>query len=94
MAAAQYAGVLRPQITILSADRARVEWVDPATREVVWTEECSPRAGCAFVSQIECKGEFRPLPGYFVDADGKRHFVLAAEPGRLGAKMGEVGVKT
>ena len=80
-------GTLRAKVTLLGAS-AKIEWINHQTQEVVWTETCAPREGMAFVSQIECTGSFRPTGGYFVDASGKRHFVLNAEVGSLGAVMG------
>ena len=79
-----YEGDLRPKITILSQNHAQVEWLDP-DGTVVWTEQCKPADGISFMSQVQCSGSFAIKPGYFVDANGKNHYVLKCEPGRLGA---------
>lgn len=65
-----------------------IEWVDSDTREVVWQERVKVPPGNAFVSQIEVTGYARPKDTFFVDEDGKRHFVLRAEPFSFGIQMG------
>ena len=82
----EFTGTLRARITLIGGG-VKIEWMDPRTLEVVWTETCTPKAGMSFVSQIECQGEFHPRSGFFMDENGKRHFVLNAEPGQLGAVM-------
>lgn len=67
----------------------QLDWFDPQTMETVWTETCEPHAGFSFASQIVCSGEFRPASGFFIDSEGKRHFVMHADPGRLGAVMSQ-----
>ena len=81
-----YAGTLRPEITLIEGG-ASIDWIDPATREVIWSETCKPKSGFSFASQIECTGDFSTRDGYFIDKDGKRHFVMQADIGALGAKM-------
>lgn len=88
-----YAGTLRPRITILGLEEAKVEWIN-TEGVVVWTETSKPRQGYSFVSQITCVGEFATSPGYFVDEDGKRHFVMKCDPGRLGVPFGNVEMFT
>lgn len=83
----QHSGVLRAKITPLGGRAVKVEWFDPATLAVVWTETCDPADGMSFVSQIQCEGDFRTVSGFFIDGEGKRHFVMHADPGRLGATM-------
>lgn len=83
--AKSHSGVLRPRIAILAMDHARVEWFDPESQTVIWTEECRPPNGWGFASQIVCSGDFSVQPGHFIDADGKRHYVLKADTGQLGA---------
>jgi hypothetical protein len=82
----EYNGTLRARVTLIEGG-AKIEWFDPQTMETVWTETCTPRPGMAFVSQIECSGEFHPRAGFFMDGEGKRHFVLHADPGELGAVL-------
>lgn len=81
-----YTGTLRPEITLIDGG-AVITWINPRTREAVWTESCTPKPGFSFASQIECTGEFCTRDGYFIDQDGKRHFVMQADIGALGAKM-------
>ena len=83
-----YSGTLRPKITPLADGRIRVEWMDEEG-VAIWTEGVKPKEGCGFMAQIECTGEFKvSRDNYMVDADGKRHFVLDAEEGRIGAVFG------
>jgi hypothetical protein len=79
-----YSGELRPRITIIAIDHARVEWLN-VDNVVIWTEDVKPPIGMSFMSQIVCDGNFSTRPGYFVDPLGKRHFVMACDPGRLGS---------
>lgn len=81
-----HTGTLRAEITLIEGG-ASIDWIDPQTREVVWSETCKPNPGFSFASQIECQGEFHIRDGYFIDQDGKRHFVMQADMGQLGAKM-------
>jgi len=81
----RFDGHVRLQVTIISETHVRLQWFNSETDEVIWTEECKPNVGVSFVAQIEGKGLFQPRPGYFVGLDGKRHFVMNAEPGMLGA---------
>lgn len=78
-----HTGTLRAEVTLIDGG-AQIKWVDPQTREVIWTETCTPKPGFSFGSQIQCTGNFTAEHGYFVDADNKRHLVLQAEPGTLG----------
>jgi hypothetical protein len=82
--AKQYQGTLRPRISIPEPGRVKVEWIDVDTGVVIWTETGKPREGRSFVSQIIASGKFETAPPYEVDSEGKRHFVMACEPGRLG----------
>lgn len=84
-----YSGELRAKITILEPEEASIEWCD-RNGLVVWMETSKPREGMSFMSQIVCTGEFKTVPGYFVDEDGKRHFVMKCDPGELGAFGGQV----
>ena len=84
-----YSGTLRPRITPLGGNSTKVEWVNETDGSVVWVETCTPNDGFAFMSQIVCTGDFATqTSSYFIDTEGKRHFVLHAEEGRLGAAMG------
>jgi hypothetical protein len=84
--AQQYDGTLRVRITPSDGRRVTVEWFVEETGEVVWTEGVNLRDGIvSFVSQIRAEGHFEPTAGCFVDAAGKRHFVLNAKAGLLGA---------
>ena len=82
----EHFGALRPQVSV-EEDRIKVEWVSP-DGVIVWTETMEARPGQAAVSQIECDGKFVVRSGMYVDASGKRHFILKADPGRLGAPFG------
>ena len=96
----EYDGPLRLKVTPLGDGRVALEWhsitqpdgsVDPnVLGELIWCETVKPADGLSFVSQIVCDGRFEPSSGplIFIDAMGRRHFVMDAEPGRLGAKMG------
>lgn len=86
-----YEGTLRPKITILDEEQAKVEWLDDVGT-VIWTETVKPRKGYSFMSQVTCTGKFNIAPGYFVDEDGKRHFVLNCDPGKLGALFSTVNM--
>lgn len=83
----EFHGTLRPRISILSEEAIKVEWLDltdsvnPVT---IWTETIKIKPECAAMSQIECTGDFKTVPGLFYDAEGRRHFVMKCEPGRLG----------
>ena len=78
-----YQGTLRPRITVRDGQPVQVEWL-ASGGEIIWTENVILRDHRTFASQIECTGEFRIVPGHFVDDEGRRHFVLQAELGRLG----------
>lgn len=82
-----YQGTLRPKITILGPEEARIEWCD-RDGNAIWTETAKPREGFSFMSQITCDGEFSTSPGYFVDEEGKRHFVMKCDTGKLGSIFG------
>jgi len=81
-----YSGTLRPCITIIGPGQIKIQWVN-ADGVTIWTETAKPWEGHAFASQITCTGEFSVSNTFMVDTDGKRHFVLTCDPGRLGAKM-------
>ena len=81
-----YEGTLRLLVTPLSEGKFRLEWL-AGNKQVIWTEECTPKAGCAFASQIQATGTFKAVPGYFLDSNGLRHFVMSAECGRIGAQL-------
>lgn len=81
-----HVGKLRPQF-YLHDDKIIVEWCTPE-RRVVWTEAIAIREGHKMASQIECDGTFVATAGFYVDTDGNRHFVMAAEPGKLGLALG------
>lgn len=84
----EHFGLLRPQVSTIDDNaRIQVEWVGP-TGEIVWTETMENRAGQAAVSQIQCEGTFSVQSGMYVDSEGKRHYVLKADPGRVGAPFG------
>ena len=85
----EYEGALRAKIAILGPEECRVEWLDLAGN-VVWAETVKPKAGYSFMSQIVGEGRFRTEPGHFVDGDGKRHFVMKCDPGRIGSLFGDV----
>ncbi len=83
-------GVLRPLFRLFDDSAVlQVEWLDVETNKIVWTETIRPKAGMRAISQIVCSGEFQPMPGYFLDDDGRRHFVMHAEPGQLGTVFGK-----
>ena len=75
-------GILRPRITLLDDSKTVIiEWCDVETDGVIWTEQITiPPARRAY-SQIVCSGDFQTRPGFFVDNEGKRHFVVHAQPG-------------
>lgn len=76
-----YKGTLRPRYSRVDEKRIKIEWVkDDGT---IWKTETCVLENKSFVSQIECSGEFNIKPGYFWK-EGKRHFVLKANPGKLG----------
>ena len=81
-----HTGTLRAEVTLIEGG-ASIDWIDPQTREVIWSETCKPKPGFSFASQIECMGDFCTRDGYFIDQDGKRHFVMYADIGLLGAIM-------
>lgn len=81
-----YKGTLRPQITLIEGG-ASIDWIDPITREVIWSESCRPKSDFSFASQIECNGDFTVKDGYFIDQDGKRHYIMQADLGIFGASM-------
>lgn len=84
----EHFGSLRPQVSVTPDGRIKVEWVAP-DRTVVWTETMENQPGRAAMSQIECDGKFAVRSGMYVErATGKRHFILNAEAGRLGAPFG------
>lgn len=94
----QYAGTLRPRFTYLETitdkfgipyHTLKVQWVN-AEGVVIWTETAKCQDGHAFVSQITCVGEFSTSNTYYVDEDGKRHFVMKCDPGVLGVPFGQV----
>ena len=82
-----YSGTLRPKITILGEELLKIEWIHESEGridEIIWTETIKVKAGCSAVSQVVCSGHFEPKPGYFMDENGLRHFVMACDPGELG----------
>lgn len=81
----EYTGTLRAKITILSIEKVQVEWFDPITREVVWTETAELRDGMvAMASQIVCTGEFRTAGGIHFDDEGRHHPYMHADMGMFG----------
>jgi len=84
MVAEEYTGTLRLCVRPLGERRLLMQWL-AEDGTVVWTENAHVPADRGFVSQIVGTGTFIPQPGYFLDADNKRHFVISAEPGKLGA---------
>lgn len=80
-----YSGQLRPLFGIGLDGRIVVEWRAP-DGETVWTETFSVLPGKRAYSQIQAAGEFRTTEGLIVDEADKRHFVMSAEGGILGAQ--------
>lgn len=76
----------------------RIEWWDDANpifdaegKPVpAWIETAKLHEGRAFVSHIVCTGNFVTTQAFEVDEDGKRHFRIKCDPGRLGAPFGDV----
>ena len=88
-----FQGTLRPKIKPIGVDlqtglfEVEVEWIEMQTNELVWKETIRIPPNQSAFSQIQSTGYAQPVDGCFVDENGKRHFVLRAEPGIFGARM-------
>lgn len=85
MVAHEHRGTLRMCVRPLGDRCLSLQWICDETQDIIWTEMVNVPEDRGFVSQIVGTGTFRPHPGYFLDLENKRHFVIAAEPGKLGA---------
>lgn len=101
----EYTGNLRPRIyyqgqteilfpktnTLKTFNVFKIEWIEGKdVSKVVFTEEVKVPQGHSFVPQISGYGTHSRQTGFYVDSENRRHFVMDAKAGILGAAAGQI----